>query len=378
MNRPAFRVICSKGSLLMPLKGDLATLGRIGLILTELPIQDQQPFARHLQLRQRQQRGQLYVVPSEGAVAHLHVPELPFDHAKPALERGAHAGLGLLYLLDETVYEVGLVQRTALSRALRNMPVHAVLGIGPLGGDLVAGFTERVTLQSVQQAVGLDHIVDVGSRASNNVHQPRLDADVRHHAEAPLVALLGLVHFKVELAPLIPGRTGCCDQRGIEYRSGLEHQRFVAQLVVDHGQDLIGQLLPLKQEAKVQDRAFVGPPAAPPQAGELEGQRNVVQRLFHRSVAQREPLLHAVDAQRRLHGKRRSALFALRRTRHHHFDQRSPRHPAFHLRKKLPLARSRGRQVQSQADLFYASNRRCSITHWQAHLLEGQTFSKRY
>jgi hypothetical protein len=60
----------------------------------------------------------------------------------------------------------------------------------------------------MQQLGCLRHVVDVGRRADDAVHQARfgVHADVRVHAEVPLVALLRLMHLGVALAVLAAGR----------------------------------------------------------------------------------------------------------------------------------------------------------------------------
>jgi hypothetical protein len=93
-----------------------------------------------------------------------------------------------------------------------------------------------------------------------------------------------------------------------------------------------------------------------------------VQRFFHRRMTQREPLLHEVNAQRGLHGKRRPSLLAFGRVRRHQLDQRIPRHHSLHLRQELMLARALGRQIQSQIGWLHALNRRNSSTARQADL----------
>lgn len=51
----------------------------------------------------------------------------------------------------------------------------------------------------MQQALHLGHIAHVRRRRDDAVHQPGVlvHADVRLHAEIPLVALLGLMHLWV-------------------------------------------------------------------------------------------------------------------------------------------------------------------------------------
>lgn len=207
---------------------------------------------------------------------------------------------------------------------------------------------------SMQEAVGPDHIVDVARRASHGVHKTRvgIHTDVGIHPEEPLVALLALVHLRGALPVLVLGRTQCSDQRGIDHRAGVEQQ------AVDQREDLIGQFVALQQVAESKDRALVGQPAVSAQAGELAQRRHVVQGLFHRWVAEGEPLLHEVDAQHRLHCKGWAAFLSFGGIRRHQFNERRPRHHAFHLREKLPLARALGRQVQAQISLLHGLDRK--------------------
>lgn len=75
------------------------------------------------------------------------------------------------------------------------------------------------------------HIVDVGRRAHQGMHQARVGIrpDMGPHAEVPLVALPGLMHLGITLAAAVLGRTGRGDQRGIDRRAAFEHQAFVGQ-----------------------------------------------------------------------------------------------------------------------------------------------------
>jgi hypothetical protein len=120
-----------------------------------------------------------------------------------------------------------------------------------------------------------------------------------------------------------------------------------------------------------QDGALVGKALLPGELRELAKQRHVVQRFFHRRVAQREPLLHEVDAQHRLQRKRRAARLALGRVRLDQSLKLGPRHHALHLRQELALARSLRAQVQTQVGLLHGSARHASIRSAQAELLGG-------
>ena len=108
--------------------------------------------------------------------------------------------------------------------------------------------------------------------------------------------------------------------------------------------------------AESQDGALVGQPVIPAaQAGEVAEQGHVVQRLFHGRVAQREPLLHEVDAQQGLHRERRTAAFAFGHERRDLRHQVGPRHHPVHLVEELPAARALRRRSQSRLLCFMGS-----------------------
>lgn len=67
------------------------------------------------------------------------------------------------------------------------MPLHIVFGVGPFARALVARVGKDIRLLPEQQAVGLNHIVDVSGRAPHGVNQARVGvhADVRLYAEEP-------------------------------------------------------------------------------------------------------------------------------------------------------------------------------------------------
>lgn len=61
---------------------------------------------------------------------------------------------------------------------------------------------------AIQQRVGDRDIANIGCRALDVVHQPGefINADVRLHPEVPLVALAGLMHFRVARLVGVLGR----------------------------------------------------------------------------------------------------------------------------------------------------------------------------
>jgi len=174
------------------------------------------------------------------------------------------------------------------------------------------------------------------------------------HAEERLLTFLALLHLWATLARGFLGRAGRGDQRGVHHGARTQQQPLGAKQFVDQRQDLGGQFLFPQQPTKPLDRRLVGHCGVPVQACEFAEQRHVVQRLFHRRIAQREPLLHEVDAQHRLHCKRRAATLSFRGIGRNQGHQRNPRHHTFHLRQELALARALGRQVQAQVRLLHA------------------------
>lgn len=164
------------------------------------------------------------------------------------------------------------------------------------------------------------------------------------------------MHLGVALAVLVLRRAWRSDQRGVHHRVRLEQQPLADEQVVKHREHFLGEFVALQQVARPQDRALVGQSAVPAQARELPEQRHVVQRLFHRRIREREPLLHEVNAQHRLYRKRRATLLTFGDIRHDQLDQRRPRNHALHLREELSLARALGRQVQVQIGLLNDSD----------------------
>ena len=175
------------------------------------------------------------------------------------------------------------------------------------------------------------------------------------------------VHVRVTLAAGVLGRTWRRDQRGVHRRARAQQQTLVAQQVVDQLQNLRPELVLLQQATKPQDRRLVGQATIPVQARKFTEQRDVVQRLLHGRVAQREPLLHEVNAQHRLHSKGRATSLAFGPKRRDQLDQCRPRHHSAHLVQKLALARSFRRQVQTQVGLLHVSKLLIPSAHYQAH-----------
>ena len=101
------------------------------------------------------------------------------------------------------------------------------------------------------------------------MHQARLsiDSDVRFHAKVPPIAFLARMHLWIARFVLVLGGGGCRNQGGIDGGADFEQQALSAQQLVDHDQNLVGQLVMLQAVAKAQDAGLIG------QAGKAFGLR---------------------------------------------------------------------------------------------------------
>ena len=318
----------------------------------------QKPASGHPYIGQRKQRDELRRVFLQPAIAHLDEAELAFDNPERVLHLCPNTGLELFCLFAQRAPRRVLV-RLAFARSHRNVPIHA-FRFRPLAGAKVAGIGKHHFFLSVQQAVSLSHVVDVGRCADDGVHQARLcvDTNVRLHAEVPLVAFLGLVHLRVTLTGAVLGGAGCRNQSGVHHRIGLEQQALGGQLGVDHLQDLWAQLVRFEQMTKSQDADAVGNSLDAADACEVTVEAGLEQSLFSPQVRQTKPLLQAVNAQHHCQIKRRTSRLGHRCVRGDQRQQLGPRHYLLHLIKQGLLARAPGTEVQAKIFLFHAINAR--------------------
>ena len=107
----------------------------------------------------------------------------------------------------------------------------------------------------MEQCVPLGHIVDVGRRAEDRVHQTGLSVhpDMGFHAEVPLVALLDLVHLGVALTGLVLGRIGHRNQSSVYHGARLKQKAMGGQLGVDDLQNLGAQFVLFEPMKESQD-----------------------------------------------------------------------------------------------------------------------------
>ena len=194
----------------------------------------------------------------------------------------------------------------------------------------------------MQQIRYLVAVMDVRRGNARAMDQAGLTvrANVQLHAEVPLVALLGLVHFRVAALLLVLGRGRCGDQRGIDNRAARQLHAVGQQQFAHFGEQRRTQLVLFHQVTKVEQGRRIGRPfAAKIEPAEVSKHGHVVERIFAGFVAQVEPIGHAVHPQHPLHTHRRAPIPGLRVMR---LDQRTelgPRHQAIHARQKFRLAR---------------------------------------
>lgn len=313
----------------------------------------------HPHIAQRKQRYQLRRILCQPFVANLGEAKLTLDHSERVLNLRANAGFELLGFVQQAAPRQVLIQRPAFAGARGDMPVNTG-GFRPLDRALVTDIRKHHSFFTVQQSVTLRDIVDIGRSADDGVHQAKvcIDADMRLHAEVPLVAFLGLVRLRILLTRAVLRRAGSSNQRGINDRAGLEHQAFGDLGGVDYGQQLNAQVVLFQKMAKPQDGGFVGQPGhASVKPYKFAVQRRVMQGFFHGRVRQTEPLLHEVNAQHGRYRKGRASYLAGRRMRLNQRNQFGPGHHQVHLVEKFALACSLRCEFKSgcKAHLFHVS-----------------------
>jgi hypothetical protein len=104
---------------------------------------------------------------------------------------------------------------------------------------------------------------------------------MRFHSKVPLVALFARTHLGVARLAFVLGGYGCYNQRGVHDCAGLWQQTALAQSLVDHRQDLFGELVPFEPMAKAQNGELFGQAGKFTQHGKIPVQRHVKKRFFH-------------------------------------------------------------------------------------------------
>jgi len=285
---------------------------------------------RQVKIGQSDQREHLRGVLRDPLVAHLRVTELALDDTKHMLDPRSDRRLLVVEAL------ICLSQRMLFARLQRHAPKHTGLAGRTLEhvADIALVAEHRAVLL-MQQMRQLADIRRVGGGDRYRMHQPGIDvgANMDLHAEVPLVALLRLMHLGIALLVLVLRRGGGMDDGRVDHGAALEQQTALFERVVDDVHHLSGQPMLLEQMAELQDRRLVGHGVI----GQFEPRKathrlDLVQRILHRRIRQRVPLLHEVDPQHRRQRHRRAATATrLRVVRFDHRKQFCPRHDCLHL-----------------------------------------------
>lgn len=308
---------------------------------TQLSCRHQFP-SHHPYITQGKQRQDLCRVLDQSLVSNLAITKLTLQDAERVFHLGTHRGLELLDAFDG-VADALVLDRPALARFHGDMPGGLdVLRVLALVSTQVARVTKDHLFLTMHQGVRLRDVMLIGWSRCDRVNQTRvcIHTNVGLHAEVPVVAFLGLLHLRISLAPLVLRRARRTDDGGVHDRAVTQQQTALAKHRVHLRQQSRGQIVTLEQVTKVQDRGLVGQATAcQRQPRKLPHRLTVVQRLFHRRIAQGKPLLHEMNPQHRFQRVGRASLFALRVHRLDQLDQAYPGNDLIHLREKLLASR---------------------------------------
>lgn len=81
---------------------------------------------------------------------------------------------------------------------------------------------------------------------------------MRLHAEEILITFLRLMHFRIALAVLVLGRTGCVDDGCVDNGALAQRQALVSQVIIDGFRNARRQLMLLQQVPEIHDRRVFG------------------------------------------------------------------------------------------------------------------------
>src|SRR5690606_16925727 len=215
----------------------------------------QKVFSTNKQVAERGQQMQPVVVLGQAAIANFAVAKDLLYVPEWMLDLGTNAGFDFLG------FKLFSIQRFSCPRARSDVPryVLAVLMFRPLLNTEVAGIAENPLLFTMQQLVRGHNVVHVGSGGINTVDQAQrvIDADVHLHSEAPLIALLGLMHFRITLAGLVLGGTRCRNDGGIDNAAFTQHQAVFLKMLIHFFEQYLAKAMLLQKMAELKNGGFV-------------------------------------------------------------------------------------------------------------------------
>lgn len=212
-------------------------------------------------------------------------------------------------------------------------------------------------VKQVRQDLG---VVYVGRCRDHRVNEPgfTVDANMRLHAEIPLVTLFRLLHFRIALFLLVLGGTRCADDAGIDDGAAGYLHPVVLEVLVHQVEQLVAQIVLLHQMAELANRGLIRCRFAPQvDAYKVTQRLGIVQSFFGSRIGEVEPVLQEVDSQHPLDTDG-SATGALRLgiVRLNSVTEFFPGNDGFHFLKELFLA-------GFLAVLLEAASRKRVLTH---------------
>lgn len=228
------------------------------------------------------------------AVANLPIAKLLLDRPERMLNLGANTGL------DPLQYFLKLIrQPTAGAGPKRDSPIHIPLfEFISLMDTGIACITPNPLLLTMKEFIGSTEVMNVGCRGLYAVNQAVsvIHTNMHLHAKVPLVAFLGLVHFRVSLTFLVLGRAGCGNNRGVNDGALPHHQALLAELCADGIEDHFAQLVALKEMAEAENGALIWQAIRQMESSKAPHRLDLVQGIFHRWITEIVEQLQAVDS----------------------------------------------------------------------------------
>ena len=152
----------------------------------------------------------------------------------------------------------------------------------------------------VHQMMRLDDVMRVGccGRYGMDIACAGVRSGMELHPEMPLVALLGLMHFRIVSIVFVFGRAGSPHNGGIHNRSAMHDQSGIIQALPDIRKQLFSNVVLLKEMTELEQCGSVGDPLVREiYAQNILHRKAIVHSIFHALVRQVEPVLHQIHTE---------------------------------------------------------------------------------
>ncbi len=297
----------------------------------------QQPSSHQIQIRQCTRHEQSMGVFLQTPVARLGKAEDLFDDQEWMLDLGSDTRLRRVFAPFDIV-DLALASGAAVGHVL--CVGRAVLD--DLALTLVGRITPDLGLLAVQQIGQTGRIVDVRRCRCDGVDDfgPAIDADVRLHAEKPLITLLCLMHVGIPLTVFILRGGRRTDDRRIDNGAVAHLNTLGLEILKDVLKQGLSEIVTLQQMPEAADRGFVRRRGFPKvEANEALHRDRVVEHVLGCRVGEIEPLLEEVNAQHHLQVPGRTTVAGDGIDRCDQLAQPRPGNDIVHLAQELPTAR---------------------------------------